>query len=193
MEYMETTYRSIAKAMASHSGAQDEEYGELVNEMLEVILKLDSGAKYALKCAFVFSRKAPREEREDLMQELFLNVYKSKAQDEKLCYAIARCDWKDWWKQYKVRSHYSLDESVSQDERGNPETIGDLLVNEIRFETMVDGKLDAEYLWAKLPASVKPIITKRLQSKALTACERKRLNRFVHTRGTSPQIYVGEH
>jgi hypothetical protein len=185
MEYTETTYRSIAKSMASHSGAVEEEYGLQVEQTLQAIMELPQCDQYALKSAYVFSRKVPKEEREDLFQELFLNLYKSKAQDEKLCYAIARCDWKDWWKKYKVRSHYSLDESVSENESGNAETIGDLLVNEIRFETMVDGKLDAEYLWNKLPASVKPIITKRLQSKALTSNERVTLHRFVHGQGTS--------
>lgn len=180
MEYTDTTYRSIAKSMASHSGAQEEEYGLMVEETLKAIMSLPQADKYALKSAYVFSRKVPKNEREDVMQELFLNLYKSKAQDEKLCYAIARCDWKDWWKKYKIRAHYSLDESIGLDESGNPETIADILVNEIRFEYLVDGKLDAEYLWSKLPASIKPIIGKRLQSKALTSNERVVLHRFIH-------------
>jgi hypothetical protein len=153
--------------------------------MLEAILKLDSGAKYALKSAFIFSRKVPKEEREDLFQELMLKLLQAHAEDEKLCYAIARCDWQNWWKQYKIRSHYSLDESVSQDESGNPETLGDLLVNEIRFETMVDGKLDAEYLWAKLPANVKPIIGKRLTGVTITHAERTQLHWFLHHQGVN--------
>lgn len=195
MEYQETTYRSIAKALCSHSGAKEDEYGQLVNEMLEAILKLNSGAKYALKSAFIFSRKVPKEEREDLFQELMLKLLKANAQDEKLTYAIARCDWVDWWKQYKVRSHYSLDMSVSEDEscakdaENNGEkrarVLGDLLVNEIRFETMVDGKLDAEYLWNKLPASVKPIITKRLQGVTINHAERTQLYWYLHHQGTS--------
>lgn len=185
MEYNETTYRTIAKTLCSHSGAQEEEYSYLVEEALQAIMSLPQADKYALKSAYVFSRKCPKEEREDLFQDLMLKLLKSKAQDEKLCYAIARCDWKDWWKKYKIRSHYSLDESIGLDDSGNPETIGDLLVNEIRFEYLVDGKLDAEYLWNRLPASVKPIIAKRLQSKALTSNERVALHRFIHGQGTS--------
>ena len=185
MEYNETTYRSIAKTMASHSGAQDEEYGLMVEETLKAIMSLPQCDKYALKSAYVFSRKCPKEEREDLFQDLMLKLLKSKAQEEKLCYAMARCDWKDWWKKYTIRAHYSLDESIGLDESGNPETIADILVNEIRFEYLVDGKLDAEYLWNKLPASIKPIIGKRLQSKALTSNERVTLHRFIHGREAS--------
>ena len=185
MEYQELTYRTIAKQFCAYSGAVEEEYGLMVEETLTAIMALPQADKYALKSAYVFSRKVPKDEREDVMQELFLNLYKSKAQDEKLCYAIARCDWKDWWKKYKIRSHYSLDESVSQDETGNPETLGDLLVNEIRFEYLVDGKLDAEYMYNRLPAHIKPIVTKRLQSKPLTSNERVALHRFVKGQGTS--------
>ena len=138
MEYTETTYRSIAKSLCANMGAEEEEYSMLVEETLQAIMSLPQADKYALKSAYVFSRKAPKEERQDLFQDLMLKLLKSKAQDEKLCYAIARCDWKDWWKAYKIRSHYSLDESIGTDENGSPETIGDLLVNEIRFEYLVD-------------------------------------------------------
>ena len=185
MEYTELQYRTIAKQFCAHSGAENQEYGVLVEETLNAILNLPQADKYALKCAYIFSRKVPKFEREDLFQELFLNLYKSRAQDEKLCYAIARCDWVDWWKKYKIRSHYSLDESIAQDESGNPQTLGDLLVNEIRFEYLVDGKLDAEYIYNRLPAHIKPIVTKRLQSNPLTSNERVALHRFVHGQGTN--------
>jgi hypothetical protein len=153
--------------------------------MLQSISELPIEAKYALKSAYIFSRKVPREEREDLFQELMLNLLKARIQDEKLCYAVARCDWQDFWKRYKVRAHLSLDQSVSNDETGNPVTLADLLVNEIRFETMVDGKLDAEYIWHKLTAHIKPIISKRLSGKALLDNERQALSRFVRGQGTS--------
>jgi len=183
--YPDITYRHIAKMMCSHLPVEEHDYFEAVESMLHSILELPIEAKYALKCAYIFSRKAPREEREDLFQDLMLKLLESRIGEEKLCYAVARCDWLDWWKRYKIREHFSLDVSVSEDESGNPVTLGDLLTNEIRFETMIDAKLDAETIWQKLPVEIKPIITKRLQNKALTACERKRLNRFVHGQGTS--------
>jgi DNA-directed RNA polymerase specialized sigma24 family protein len=184
-DYNELTYRHVAKMFCSHLPVEGQDYFQAVESMLQSISELPIEAKHALKSAYIFSRKAPREEREDLFQDLMLKLLESRIADEKLCYAVARCDWQDWWKRYKVREHYSLDVSVSQDESGNPVTLGDLLVNEIRFETMIDGKLDAVAIWNQLPSEIKPIITKRLQSKALSATERKRLNRFVHGQGTS--------
>lgn len=183
--YPDITYRHIAKMMCSHLPVEGSDYSIAVESMLHSILDLPIEAKHALKSAYIFSRKAPREEREDLFQDLMLNLLKAKIGDEKLCYAVARCDWMDWWKKYKIREHYSLDVSVSEDETGSPVTLGDLLVNEIRFETMVDAKLDAVTIWNQLPVDIKPIVTKRLQQKALTDCERKRLNRFVHGQGTN--------
>jgi len=183
--YNDITYRHIAKMMCSHMPIDGNEYFQAVESMLQSISELPIEAKHALKCAYIFSRKSPREEREDLFQDLMLKLLQSRIADEKLCYAVARCDWSDWWKRYKIREHYSLDESVSQDESGNPVTLGDLLTNEIRFENMVEGKLDAVTIWEKLPVNIKGIVTKRLQCKALTATERKQLNRFVHAQGTS--------
>lgn len=184
-DYTQTTYRNIAQMFCSHLPVVGSEYSHAVETMLDTIKALPIEAKYALKCAYIFSRKVPREEREDLFQELMLNLLKARIQDEKLCYAVARCDWQDFWKRYKVRAHLSLDQSVSNDETGNPVTLADLLVNEIRFETMVDGKLDAEYIWHKLPAHIKPIISKRLSGKALLDNERQALSRFVRGQGTS--------
>ncbi|GAH01794.1 unnamed protein product, partial [marine sediment metagenome] len=51
----------------------------------------------------------------------------------KLAYAIARCDWIDFWKRYKIRQHLSLD-SVTEDESGNPVTLAEMLVGETEFE-----------------------------------------------------------
>ena len=183
--YTDVTYRHIAKMLCSHMPVENEDYSIAVENMLESILQLPIESKYALKCAYIFSRKCPREEREDLFQDLMLKLLQARIQDEKLCYAVARCDWSDWWKRYKVREHYSLDESVSQDESGNPVTLGDLLTNEIRFENMVEGKIECQRIWEKLPVNIKGIVSKRLQCRALTATERKQLNRFVHAQGTS--------
>ena len=54
----------------------------------------------ALKVAYVFSRKVPRQEREDLYQDIALAVFKAKTKDERLAYAIARCDWRNWWRRH---------------------------------------------------------------------------------------------
>jgi len=161
---------------------EGDDFRTKVNEYLEVIKSLPQTAKVALRSAYIFSRKAPRQEREDLFQELALALLKAKTKDERLAYAIARCDWKDWWSKYKIRQHYSLD-SVTEDEDGNPVTLGELIVGESEFELKMDGKLDAYRIWNKLPDKIKPIIQNRLLGMALTHQERNTLNYWIKTKG----------
>lgn len=181
-DYIHITYRHIATMLASALPVQDEEFGAKTNEYLETIKAMSQGNKVALKVAYVFSRKVPREEREDLFQEIALAVFKSKTKDERLAYAIARCDWQNWWRKYMIRQHYSLD-TVIEDDDGNPVTMSELLVGEVEFERKMDGKLDAERIWEKLPDKVQPCITKRLLGMALNHQERNTLNYYVRTQG----------
>jgi len=178
----DVTYRHIAKMLASALPIQGAEFGQKVNQYLETIKGMNIETKNALKSAYIFSRKAPREEREDLFQDIALAVYKAKTKDAKLAYAIARCDWKDFWKKYKIRQHLSLD-SVTSDDTGNPITLGEMLVGEVEFERKQCDKLDAEAMYNSLPVAIKPIIDKRLIGKALNNSERNKLNRYVKKDG----------
>jgi len=168
--------------MAAALPVEQEEFRATVEEFLETIKKLPITAKLALRSAYIFSRKAPRQERKDLFQDIVLAVLKAKTSDERLAYAIARCDWKDWWKRYKIRQHYSLD-TVTEDEDGNPVKLGELIVGECEFERKMDGKLDAERIWQKLPDYIKPIIQTRLLGKAVNQTDRQRLNRWIKKEG----------
>ena len=181
--YLQVTYRDVAKMLASALPIEGAEFSVKVKENLEAIKALTSEAKTALKVAYVFSRKVPREEREDLFQDIALTVFKAKVTDEKLAYAIARCDWQDWWRKYMIRQHTSLD-SVVEDDSGNPVTLAELLVGEVEFENKVNGKIEAERIWGLLPADVKPLVNKRLIGKALTNKERAKMSYFVRTKGT---------
>ena len=176
------TYRHIAKMLASALPVEGQEFGHKVEQYLETIKRLPQEAKTALKSAYIFSRKVPREERQDLFQDITLAVLKVKTKDERLAYAIARCDWIDFWKAYKIRQHYSLD-SIVDDTEDNPVTLGELLVGETEFERKMDGKMDAERIYDSLPINIQPIIDKRLIGKALNQTERKRLNRYVKAEG----------
>ena len=132
-----------------------------------------------------------------MFQDLALAVLKADTNDAKLAYAVARCDWQDFWRKYQVRQHYSLD-NVIEDDSGNPVTMAELLVGETEFEFKMDGKLDGERIWDSLPEDIKPLIQKRLLGKplsserkrgnqktdsALTNTERQRLNRWIHKEG----------
>jgi len=180
--YIQVTYRDIAKMLASALPVEGEEFGVKVNEYLETIKALPREAKLALKVGYIFSRKVPRQEREDMFQDIALAVFKVKARDERLAYAIARCDWRNWWEKYSIRQHYSID-TIVEDNEGNPVTFAELLVGEVEFERKMNGKLDAERIWDKLPKLIKPLVNKRLIGKALTATERKQMSRYVKADG----------
>jgi len=81
--------------LASALPVEGEDFGDKVNEYLETIKALPREAKLAMKVGYIFSRKVPRQEREDMFQDIALAVFKVKARDERLAYAIARCDWRN--------------------------------------------------------------------------------------------------
>jgi len=179
---MDVTYRNVAVMLAKSLPVDGEQFTLKIEEILDTIKKLPQASKVALKCAYIFSQKAPVEERGDLFQDLALAIYKAQTSDERLAYALARCDWKDWWAKYKIRQHYSLD-LVVEDEDGSPVTLSELIVGECDFELRMNGKLDAERIWDKLPDTIKPIVQNRLLGKALTHQERNTLNYWVKTKG----------
>lgn len=97
-ELTELEYRDLAKMFTKALPLDGEEYGDTVEDFLQQIKALPHTAKIALRTAYIFGSKARKEEREDLFQSLALAVLKKGADDERLAYAIARCDWVDWWK-----------------------------------------------------------------------------------------------
>jgi len=178
------TYRHIAIMLASKLPVEGEEFKARVEANLEAIKALPQELKLALKMAYIFSRKVPRQERDDFFQDIALTLCEKQTTDARFAYAIARCDWKNWFEKYAIRQHYSLD-SVKEDEDGNPVTLGELIVGESEFELKMNGKLDAMRIFNKLPADIKGIVQKRLIGQALINTERARLSYWVKTHGTS--------
>lgn len=157
----EVTFRHVAIMLSAALPVEGEDFREHVEATLEAIKALPSEQRNALKTAYIFSRKVPRQEREDLFQDIACTLLENATSEPRLAYAIARCDWKDWWKRYHVRDHYSLD-SVVNDEEGNPVTFGELLVGESEWELKMDGALDARRIWNQLPDNLKAVVQKRL-------------------------------
>ncbi len=181
----EYTNRSIAKMLASALQIEGE-FAEHVQSYLREIDKLPNEQKRALKYAFIFSRKAPQQERQDLYQELAIKLLELRPSDDKLAYAIARCDWKDWWKSFKTRCHYNLDsiERLSDSEDGSDygqDAIdrqmyhSDLLTGEIESKARIDAKL----LYNKLPKQIQAIVAKKLQGVATTKLEQSIMRRWI--------------
>lgn len=183
---MQATYRNVAKMFASALPIEDDEFATAVEFHLATIKRLPKSAKLALRSAYIFSRKVPRPEREDMFQELALAVLEHRMEDERLAYAVARCDWRDWWEKYYTRQHYyggSLNATVLDGE-GQEFEFGELLVGEVDFERRIAGKVDGQRLYAQLPDPIKAVVNKRLIGKPLNATERQRLSRFVKSRPT---------
>lgn len=207
-QYIKITHRDIAKMLCKAMPIEDQAYEEKIESYIEVIGKLKPEQKLALRCAYLFSAKVPREEREDFFQDIALALLKAKQRDEKLAYAIARCDWIDFWKKRHIRSeelcirtgdytqrHYndcsmvnkpaschdcayaaivpmvqSFDSCIDDGE-GNEVALGELIIGEADFEFRLDGEIEAERIWNKLPSHIKPIVHKRLIGKPLTKQE----------------------
>ena len=116
-----------------------------------------------------------------MFQELFLTLYEHKMSDNGLAYAIARADWCNWWRSYKLRSHYSLD-MVADAECGD--SFGDLLVGVCDFEMQILGKINGDRLLEALPDYIRCIVQKKLNGHPTNKLEQSRLRRWVGERPT---------
>ena len=186
MNIKDITYRNVAKMLSSALPVEGQEFGDKVNHYMQEIKKLSSENKIALKHAYIFSRKAPKQDREDLFQELLIALLEANTPDKPLSYAIARCDWRNWWERRMTRSHYlggSLNKTIETEE-GSYE-LGELLVGEVEFERKMDDKIDTETLYNKLPDFIKPLIDKRLAGRGLNNTQRSTLNRWNKRTGYS--------
>jgi len=182
---IEVNNRDIAKMLCKAMPIEAEDFRAKVEAYMLVIKKLKPAQRLAMKAAYIFSSKVPREEREDMFQELALALLRKDTNEEKLAYSIARMDWVDWWRKYKVRSQYnggSLNAEV-KDNDGNAVELGELLVGEVEFEAKIVGELDGQKLWQSLPAKIKPIIQRRLIGKGLCDRDRQVLSRWIRKEG----------
>lgn len=178
---IQVEYRQIAKFLVKNLPLDGQEFSAKVEEVLASIKKLRPANRTALKAAYVFANKVPRDERQDLFQELVLALLERATKDERLAYSIARFDWMDWWKRYSTKKHFfsgSLQDTV-EDANGNEVMLAELIVGECEFERKLDGDLDGKALWARLPRPIQVIVQKRLFGKALNGAERMRLMRFA--------------
>lgn len=198
------SYQDVTKAaIGSFANFEDDQtYLDLVQATRQSLEGMDDNAKLAVEAAYVFSRKVPHSERQDMFQELTTAILASGTTDAAFAYTIARRDWQNWWQKYKLHSQYCqgyLSETIT-DADGEETELAELLVGEIEFERKQIDHLDTKRLWQRLPADIKPLILKRLQGKPLGAprrrkagkpkssgtlnnTERQRLNRWVKTEG----------
>ena len=202
-EISKATYQSIAKAaIGDPSFDDDNEYIELVKTTAKAFENLDLNARLAVEASYIFSRKVPTPERQDLFQELITAIIASGTENAAFAYTIARRDWENWYTKYMLHSQFYqgyLSETITNSD-GEETELAELLVGEVEFENKQIDKLDTQTLWRQIPKEIQVLITKRLQGKPLGAprrrkagkpkssgtlkdTERKRLNRWVKTQG----------
>ena len=196
------TYQQVIKTMLGSNFERDDSFIELVIETAKQVESLGINAKLAIEAGYVFSRKVPVEERQDLFQELVTAILDSGTEDAAFAYTIARRDWQNFWSKYKLHSQFwggYLSETITNSD-GEETELAELLVGEVEFENRQIDKLDAERLWHQIPADIQKLVTKRLQGKpfgaprkrkagqpknsgTLNGTERQRLNRWVKSEG----------
>jgi DNA-directed RNA polymerase specialized sigma24 family protein len=178
------TLHSMAKWLASGLPLEGEDFEQQVQTVERELLRMTKRNKanlVALQTAYVFSKKVPRQERQDLFQELFLTLFEHKAADNGLAYAIARADWCDWWRSYKIRSHYSLDMVADAD---SGDSFGDLLVGVCDFEARILGKINGDRLLEALPDYIRKTVQRKLNGQPTSSRERAQLRMWVNLRPT---------
>lgn len=196
------TYQQISKALLGPNFDRDDHFIELVKETAKQIEALGLNAKLAIEASYIFSRKVPQSERQDLFQELVAAILDSGTDDPAFAYTIARRDWQNWWAKYKLHSQFNggyLSETISNSDSEEIE-LAELLVGEVEFENKQIDRLDAQRLWEQIPADIQKLVRKRLQGKPLGAprnrkagqpkssgtlngTERQRLNRWTKSEG----------
>jgi len=174
------TYQQISKAaMVSDGFDKDDSFIELVKNTAKEIEGLGINAKLAIEAGYIFSRKVPQEERQDLFQELVTAILESGTEDAAFAYTIARRDWQNWWSKYALHSQFYegyLSDTLTNSD-GDETELAELLIGEVEFENKQIDKLDAKQLWQQIPADIQKLVT------TLNDTERKRLNRWVKTEG----------
>lgn len=194
----------LSKVLAGGNGQffDEEQFIALQVDNSKAIDKLGTNAKLAIQAAYIFSRKVPASERQDLFQELVTAVLESGTEKLAFAYAIVRRDWQNWYKTYKLHSQFYggyLSDTILNSDCEETE-LAELLVGEVEFERKQIDKLDSQSLWYRIPADIQQLVMKRLQGKPLGTSrnrkggrpkqsqtldntERSRLNRYVKTEG----------
>ena len=161
----ELTYRHIARILC-HVEPESKDYPQAIETTLATIKALPAQHRLSMRIAYIFASKVPYEERGDCFQTFTATLIGRGVSDERLAYAICRCDWLDWWRAYKIRQHVDLDTTIT-DEDGNATTLGNLIVGMVDFEQRIGSELDAASLWERIPADIRPLIIKRMTGRAL--------------------------
>ena len=124
----------------------------------------------------------PSQEREDGLQSMTLALLENLPGTPGLAFAVCRGRNLDWWKAYSYRNHYSLDWAPDYDDSSGV-TLAEAMAGVVEWEFKVDGLIDGQRLWDKLPGRIQEIIRQRLLGQRLKGADRTYLHRFAKENG----------
>jgi len=181
---MNVSYRSIAKVLAQGMPLDGQDYSDKVEEYIKAIEAMPVEQQSALKASYIFSRKAPREECQDLFQDLVSKCLTALAKNapirdpEPFCYKTVRLAWLDRTR-YRLRpieklsrEAYRLNSPVIDSDGGETE-LQELIAGEVEFERKLNSKLDCQAVLDSLPDRVKAVVVKRLKGQEVSTADYK--------------------
>ena len=123
-----------------------------------------------------WTRRIPDQEREDLLQGLAIKLLEARPDTLGLTFSLAKGYTMDWLRKWYVRQHVSLDLVIDAESKT---TLGDVIADEVQYEAITIGKIDAARLWQQIPKYERAIVVKKLQGKRLSKAEDWDLNHFA--------------
>jgi len=192
---MDVSYREIAKVLAFGMPLDGQDYRVKIESYIKSIEAMPVEQQATLQASFIFSRKAPREERRDLFQHLTAHILELMATWPKAirdkhawCYVVARNEWKRITRERKRHTRMinggfvSLNEPVKRSESQETE-LQELIAGEVEFERKLNSELDSQSLLYTLTDNIKAIIDKRLNREKLSSHEYEKLARYREANG----------
>lgn len=192
---MEFSYRQIAKALAHGMPVDGQEYTEVIEGYIKSIAAMPLEQRVLIQAAYIFSRKAPREEWQDLFQHFvahgleILSQWPETIKDiAGFSYVVTRNEWKRLTRERKrhIRmlngSFLSLNVTLDNTEDEGIELL-DTIADDLDIESELNSELDSQAVMDTLPDKVKAIVDKRLNHQQLSSHEYERLARYREENG----------
>ena len=132
--------------------------------------------KQIAKILQYWAKRAPIDEREDLVQTLTIKLLDESPESIKLAFCIMKRDTIDFMRKFYTydKSKLSIDTPTSENT-----TIGDMIPDSFEFSTVVDLKLDTAKLLHDMGSEVSAIVGRKLSGVKLTNGEKAKLEAFA--------------
>jgi len=197
---MKISYRTLAKVLAYDMPLDDQEYSDIIEWYIKSIEAMPPKHQETLKAAYVFSRKAPKEDWQDLFQHFvahglkILNQWPKPIKDiAGFCYVVVRNEWKRVTRERKrhIRmlngGFVSLNKivpSAHPDGDSREVELQELIADDLDLESELNSELDSQAVLDTLPDRVKAIVKKRLLGgEKISNREYERLARYREENG----------